>query len=145
MTLLINNIIIISGSIMAVSFIAMSVVIGRHLKEIRMIVDNESISNFDFSRSLAKSFYCSTKNFLVCFWRNYFVPLCLRITEIIIVALEKMTKKIQFCLVRFSNYIKGRRKISNLKNNSEYWDDMIDFKNNLNENGDNNEKENKTE
>ncbi len=138
MTLFINNTMIISASFLALSFAGMAVIIFWHLKEIRMAARNEAISNLNFGRSLVKSFYCSAKSSFICFWKNYLSSLLYKITERMFFKLEKVTKKIQVKLLRFSNYIRGRRKIRNSLTNSEYWGDVIEFKNNLNGNGNGN-------
>lgn len=138
MTLLINNTMIMSASLLAFSFAGMVVIIFRHLKEIRMAVRNEAVSNLNFGCSLVKSFYCSAKSSFICFWKNYLALLFYKITERMLFKLEKVTKKIQLRLLRFTNYIRGRRKIRNSATNSEYWGDVIEFKNNLNGNGNGN-------
>lgn len=141
MTLLINNIMIIApASFIVLSFAGMSVIIFRHLKEVRMAALDTGVSNLKFGRSLIKSFYCSAKISLVYFWKNYLIPLFYKITERALFKMESITKKIQSKLKRFSNYIKGKRKINNSSASSEYWEDVIEFKNNLNGNG-NNDKE----
>lgn len=138
MTLLINNTMIISASLLAFSFAGMAVIIFRHLKEIRMVARNEAVSNLNFGCSLVKSFYCSAKSSFICFWKNYLSSLFYKITEKMLFKLEKITKKIQVRILRFSNYIRGRRKIRNSLTNSEYWGDVIEFKNGLNGNGNRN-------
>lgn len=138
MTLFINNTMIISASLLAFSFAGMAIIVFRNLKEVRVAARDETISNLKLGRSLVKSFYFSVMRFFVCFWKNYLTPLFYVITEKALFRLEGITKKIQSKIIRFSNYIKGRRKIRNSAANSEYWGDVIEFKNGLNGNGDGN-------
>ena len=135
MMLLTINIISVSLSLAAISFVGMSVIVFRHLDKAKGATKEEMAANLSLDRFLMKDIYCSAKKYLGCLWKNYFLPFFYKITEKILLKLEGVTKVIENRLTKLSNYIKGKRKIKNSAANSEYWGDIIEFKNGLN--GDN--------
>lgn len=126
------NIISVSLSLAALSFVGMAIIVFRHLDKAKVVTKEEMASNLSLGRFLMKDIYCSAKNYLGCIWKNYFLPFFYKITEKILLRLEGTTKKIEDRLTKLSNYIKGKRKIKNSTANSEYWGDIIEFKNGLN-------------
>lgn len=132
-----TNIISVLLSLAAISFVGMSVIVFRHLDKAKGVTKEEITAKLNLKRFLVKDIYCSAKNYLGCLWKNYFLPFFYKITEKIVLKLEGVAKVIENRLTKLSNYIKGKRKIKNSAANSEYWGDIIEFKNGLNGNGEN--------
>lgn len=132
MTLFTNNVIIASFSVAIVSLIGMAAIISRRLGELKTIAPEKL--NEDVNYSLVKNFYYSAKIFAIHLWANRILPDFYKVTEKILLKLESCVKKIEVQLERFSNYIRGKRQITNSKNDSKYWGGIIEFKNGLNGN-----------
>ena len=132
-----TSIIVLSFAGAVISLAGMSVVIFRNLEKAKVIIKEEQESSG--GSSLAKKFLDSAKIFIVHYWISCILPNFYQLAERAVLNLGGLTKRIEARLAKFSDYIKGKRKIANSGNNSEYWGGIIKFKNGLN--GDSEKKE----
>jgi len=120
---------IFSFSFALVSFVGMAVMVGRHVKEARLAgTDNElPLSHF----------YDLLEKKVIHFWKNTFLPHFFQSAERIVSKTRSLVQELEKSLSRLDAHISGKyKKINNSNGNgngSKYWNDVIEFKNELND------------
>ena len=120
---------IFSFSFALVSFAGMAFMVGRHVKEARAAgTDNElPLSHF----------YDLLEKKAVRFWKDVFLPHFFQSAERIVSKTRGLVQELEKSLSRLDAHISGKyKKINNSNGNgngSKYWNDVIEFKNELND------------
>ncbi|MEW5907717.1 MAG: hypothetical protein AB1643_00850 [Patescibacteria group bacterium] len=119
-----------SGSIM-------TIMISRHLVELRKSSSGETTETIILPKvslkEISKEFLIKAKFFL----QKRLIPVFYQCAEKIIFKIGIVVKKIEQFLLKIDNRIRGKYRIINSGSNgngSKYWEDIIEFKNNLNGN-----------
>lgn len=126
-------------SLITFSGLGMIFIFGRRLIEARKLEKEELSRRINPHQLSFKSLSVAFLRFLKNLFKNIFIPFLYRVIERIIFNLGLFVKKIEKSLLKLDNYIRGKYKLikkSNNGNGSKYWEDIIDFKNDLDENGD---------
>lgn len=102
------------------------------LKTVRIMNERDLIIKIQESRCLFTDFYEGVVNPAINFWRNSILPAVYKEFEKIISRFRINVLKVEGWLLKLTNYIRGKRKVQNNGNQSQYWKDINDFKNGLN-------------
>ena len=132
MTLPVINIISISAFLAIVSFLGMVFILAKYLKTVRQMAKKGKLVSEQLNQPLVKNFFCSSKQYLSCFCKNFLTPFFYKVTEKIFLKFAGLARRIELKFVKLSNYVKGKRKIKNGQSNG-YWNNIIEFKNGLND------------
>lgn len=120
---------IFSFSFALVSFASMAFMIGRRIKEARATGINNELP--------LDRFFHLYKNKVVNFWNNIFLPHFFQSAERIVSKIRRLVQELEKSLSKLDAHISGKyKKMSGHNRNgngSKYWNDVIEFKNNLNE------------
>lgn len=117
---------IFSFSLAIISFAGMAVMVGRRVREARLAgTDNElPLSHF----------YHLSREKIIYFWKNVFLPHFFQSAERIVSKSRDLVRELEKSLSKLDARISGKYKINKTNGNgSKYWNDVIEFKNNLNE------------
>lgn len=95
--------------------------------------ENELISKLQ----AAKPFFLDFNHYIVeptvNFWKTVVLPKIYKEFEKLVSRLRINILKLEGWLLKLANYIRGKRKIQTNNEQSPYWKDINDFKNDLNE------------
>lgn len=120
---------IFSFSLALISFAGMAVMVGRRIREARLAgTDNElPLSHF----------YHLSREKIIYFWKNIFLPHFFQSAERIVSKSRDLVRELEKSLSKLDARISGRyKKIESSNGNgngSKYWNDVIEFKNGLND------------
>ena len=119
---------IFSFSFALISFAGMAVLVGRHVKEAR-------VAGVSHELPLDHFFYLY-RDKAIHFWNNIFLPHFFQSAERIVSKTRGLVQELEKSLSKLDAHISGKyKKIESSNGNgngSKYWNDVIEFKNELN-------------
>lgn len=120
----------------SVSGLGLAYIIAKHLNYVREATHEEIIVKVEETKSLRVIFYKYILLPILDIWNS-------RVKIWLYQNIEKLAKKfrivvlrVERLLLRFTNYIRGKHEVERNGNQSEYWKNMNDFKQEINNNED---------
>jgi hypothetical protein len=117
----------VSFVVMFVGFSGMAFLVGRRLREARLA---GTTMDFPFNQ-----LFHSAEFFFRNLWNNFLLPRFFRNAERMVVKTKAKVARLEKTLEKLDDYLRGKHKTSVLKNSgadSQYWNSVIEFKNELN-------------